>query len=159
MRAEPFVRLAVSWTTRPSRQSCLQFRHLVRTYSTTSPNRSISSDKRLSESISQHSRLPCFTIPSSNVHLIEEPSRFYEELLSVISRAQKRIFIASLYIGKTETELVSLARVIPYNGTSPADAFYSATPDNTFEKSSCQQASTQSHHLSRWPEVYSGRKV
>jgi phosphatidylserine/phosphatidylglycerophosphate/cardiolipin synthase-like enzyme len=61
----------------------------------------------LSSSISSQYRLPRFTVPSSNVSLIEHPSDFYKELLAIISRARRRIFIASLYIGKTETDLVS----------------------------------------------------
>lgn len=61
----------------------------------------------LGEVISQRQSLPRFVIPSSQVELLEHPSHFYQKLLSIIDKAQKRIFIASLYIGKTETGLVS----------------------------------------------------
>lgn len=56
--------------------------------------------------IAQEHRLPRFAVPSEKVRLFEQPSDFYKELLGIISRARRRIFIASLYIGKTETELV-----------------------------------------------------
>ena len=76
------------------------------------PSRRISTDEArrasLSESVAQEQRLPLFTVPSSQVQLIEHPADFYRHLLTIISRAQRRIFIASLYVGKTETELVSV---------------------------------------------------
>lgn len=76
------------------------------------PSRRISTGEArrasLSESVAQEQRLPLFTVPSSHVQLIEHPADFYRHLLTIISRAQRRIFIASLYVGKTETELVSV---------------------------------------------------
>ncbi|UZJ56159.1 hypothetical protein CBS101457_005479 [Exobasidium rhododendri] len=117
MKAVPQVELVTiaAAACRPCRRRILQSQRTARTYSSSPAVRSPSStttvhSDRLSESISRHSRLPCFTIPSSHVRLLEEPSHFYKELLAVISRAQERIFIASLYVGKTEIELISHLR-------------------------------------------------
>ncbi|GAA6041561.1 hypothetical protein JCM8097_004265 [Rhodosporidiobolus ruineniae] len=51
--------------------------------------------------------LPTFpTRGAEHVHVLYEPSQFYQTLLDRIRTAQRRIFIASLYVGKEETELV-----------------------------------------------------
>lgn len=68
-----------------------------------------SKDQRgsLASQLAKAHRLPLFTVPSEQLKLIEHPKDFYGELLSMISRAKRRIFLASLYIGKSENELVS----------------------------------------------------
>ncbi|KAM0793541.1 hypothetical protein ACM66B_000978 [Microbotryomycetes sp. NB124-2] len=50
--------------------------------------------------------LPSFMAHSKQVKIIQEPCEFYETLLQRITTAQHRIFIASLYVGKQEHELV-----------------------------------------------------
>lgn len=60
--------------------------------------------------IAQQNSLPRFAVPSENVRLYEHPRSFYSELVGMINRARRRIFIASLYIGKTETKLVRKLR-------------------------------------------------
>jgi len=50
--------------------------------------------------------LPRFTSPTHSIKVLKEPSQFYLELLSLIRTAKRRIFIASLYVGKEETDLI-----------------------------------------------------
>lgn len=56
-----------------------------------------------------HAVAPCFPVNGKNIHIIQEPSKFYEILLSKCSTAKKRITFVSLYlgIGKLEQNLVS----------------------------------------------------
>jgi CDP-diacylglycerol---glycerol-3-phosphate 3-phosphatidyltransferase len=49
---------------------------------------------------------PSFRIRASQVHVIQTPAGFYETLKAKIRTAKKRIFLATLYIGKSEKELV-----------------------------------------------------
>ncbi|GAA6047529.1 hypothetical protein JCM3770_005792 [Rhodotorula araucariae] len=52
--------------------------------------------------------LPAFaTHGETGVRVLYEPKEFYQTLLDKIARARRRIFIASLYVGKEEKELVS----------------------------------------------------
>ncbi|GAA5912159.1 hypothetical protein JCM6882_003070 [Rhodosporidiobolus microsporus] len=52
--------------------------------------------------------LPCFpTRGREHVRVLYEPSEFYATLLDRIKHARRRIFIASLYVGKEETELIA----------------------------------------------------
>ncbi|MBW0485950.1 hypothetical protein O181_025665 [Austropuccinia psidii MF-1] len=52
-------------------------------------------------------QLPCFRSRETCVRILSGPQDFYASLLDMISKARRRIFIASLYIGKQETELVA----------------------------------------------------
>ncbi|GAA5882780.1 hypothetical protein JCM16303_002453 [Sporobolomyces ruberrimus] len=53
------------------------------------------------------SPLPCFRTRAEHcVKVLYEPREFYQSLLDKIRNAKRRIFIASLYVGKEETELV-----------------------------------------------------
>ncbi|CDR47358.1 RHTO0S14e02520g1_1 [Rhodotorula toruloides] len=51
--------------------------------------------------------LPCFPTRGENVRVLYEPAAFYRTLLDKVAKARKRIFIASLYVGKEEKELVA----------------------------------------------------
>ncbi|GAA6025151.1 hypothetical protein JCM11491_000233, partial [Sporobolomyces phaffii] len=52
--------------------------------------------------------LPCFRTRAEHcVKVLYEPREFYARLLHKIRNATKRVFIASLYVGKEETELVA----------------------------------------------------
>ncbi|PWN32978.1 uncharacterized protein FA14DRAFT_162165 [Meira miltonrushii] len=68
---------------------------------------SSTSPKPLGERIAEKYNLPIFRVNSDRLQLIEQPSKFYEKLLDIIRNSKKRIFLASLYIGKTEHELIS----------------------------------------------------
>ncbi|ORY90148.1 hypothetical protein BCR35DRAFT_287375 [Leucosporidium creatinivorum] len=60
--------------------------------------------ENLAESLQQ---LPHFRTRAEDVRVLNEPSQFYKTLIERISQAKRRIFIASLYIGKEETELIA----------------------------------------------------
>ncbi|KAI6084758.1 hypothetical protein F4821DRAFT_166575 [Hypoxylon rubiginosum] len=49
---------------------------------------------------------PSFRIAGSQIQIIKTPSDFYETLKARIRNAKKRIFLSTLYIGKSEKELI-----------------------------------------------------
>ncbi|SAM77039.1 related to PGS1-phosphatidylglycerophosphate synthase [Ustilago bromivora] len=61
----------------------------------------------LTRQLADELRLPLFSASGKQLHLLRDPSHFYETLKTKISQAKERIFLASLYIGKEETELVT----------------------------------------------------
>ncbi|KAE8446646.1 hypothetical protein EG329_011839 [Mollisiaceae sp. DMI_Dod_QoI] len=50
---------------------------------------------------------PKFEVHGSQINILRTPSEFYETLKSKILGAEKRIFLSTLYIGKTEHELIT----------------------------------------------------
>lgn len=50
---------------------------------------------------------PKFEIQGSQINVLRTPSEFYETLKSKILAAENRIFLSTLYIGKTEHELIA----------------------------------------------------
>jgi CDP-diacylglycerol--glycerol-3-phosphate 3-phosphatidyltransferase len=104
-------------------------------------------------------RLPLFTVDASRLTLLEHPERFYAHLLRLIEKARKRIFLASLYIGKGETDLIqSLDRalhrqpglrvVILLDGLrSTREGEYDGTPKT--ESSASLVAGLQARHCER----------
>ncbi|KAI9877610.1 MAG: CDP-diacylglycerol--glycerol-3-phosphate 3-phosphatidyltransferase [Pleopsidium flavum] len=53
---------------------------------------------------------PRFEIQASQIDILETPASFYETLRTKILRASNRIYLSTLYIGKTEHELISTIR-------------------------------------------------
>ncbi|KAL2754883.1 hypothetical protein ACRALDRAFT_1035425 [Sodiomyces alcalophilus JCM 7366] len=49
---------------------------------------------------------PSFDIDGSQIHIIRSPADFYETLKERIRNARERIFLSTLYIGRTEKELI-----------------------------------------------------
>lgn len=49
---------------------------------------------------------PRFMTKGSNIEIIQDPKEFYATLKMKISTAKKRVFLSSLYLGKTQDELV-----------------------------------------------------
>ncbi|KAL4870517.1 hypothetical protein BDV12DRAFT_55367 [Aspergillus spectabilis] len=49
---------------------------------------------------------PCFEIPASRITILDSPASFYTTLKNKIRNARKRIYLSTLYIGKTEYELI-----------------------------------------------------
>ncbi|KAI9041656.1 CDP-diacylglycerol--glycerol-3-phosphate 3-phosphatidyltransferase [Aspergillus affinis] len=49
---------------------------------------------------------PCFEVPASRISVLDSPSSFYETLKQKILKAKRRIYLSTLYIGKTEYELI-----------------------------------------------------
>ncbi|KAG0151993.1 hypothetical protein CROQUDRAFT_71298 [Cronartium quercuum f. sp. fusiforme G11] len=52
-------------------------------------------------------QLPCFSARQQDFEIIRHPVNFYQALLTLIRQARRRIFIASLYVGKEEHELLN----------------------------------------------------
>lgn len=50
---------------------------------------------------------PSFPIHGSQVRILQTPAEFYETLKDKIRQAEKRIFLSTLYIGKSERELIA----------------------------------------------------
>ncbi|KAH8600851.1 hypothetical protein B0O99DRAFT_291427 [Bisporella sp. PMI_857] len=50
---------------------------------------------------------PRFEVEGSQIEVLRSPSEFYKTLKSKILKAEKKIFLSTLYIGKTEHELIS----------------------------------------------------
>ncbi|QKX60914.1 uncharacterized protein TRUGW13939_08060 [Talaromyces rugulosus] len=49
---------------------------------------------------------PRFEVPASEITILESPSAFYETLKNKIRNAKRRVYLSTLYIGKTEHELI-----------------------------------------------------
>jgi len=49
---------------------------------------------------------PSFKIDGSQIRVLQTPTEFYETLKDKIRTAERRIFLSTLYIGKSEKELV-----------------------------------------------------
>ncbi|KAL3465816.1 hypothetical protein BJX64DRAFT_43978 [Aspergillus heterothallicus] len=49
---------------------------------------------------------PCFEVPASRISILESPASFYKTLKDKIRKAKRRIYLSTLYIGKTEYELI-----------------------------------------------------
>lgn len=60
----------------------------------------------LTRKLADELQLPLFSASGEQLHLLQDPSHFYQTLKDKIDQAQDRIFLASLYIGKEETELI-----------------------------------------------------
>lgn len=69
---------------------------------------SISSAGMLAPFISELDKIaPSFAIHGSQVRILQTPAEFYDTLKNKIRTAKKRIFLSTLYIGKSERELIS----------------------------------------------------
>lgn len=53
---------------------------------------------------------PRFEVQGSQIQILRSPSEFYEVLKTRIQSAERQIFLSTLYIGKTEHELISTLR-------------------------------------------------
>ncbi|KAF2756005.1 hypothetical protein EJ05DRAFT_478054 [Pseudovirgaria hyperparasitica] len=53
---------------------------------------------------------PRFEIQPSDIRILRSPTEFYETLKTKISNAKNRIYLSTLYIGKTEHELIATIR-------------------------------------------------
>ncbi|KZM19427.1 phosphotransferase [Ascochyta rabiei] len=61
---------------------------------------------------------PRFEMQPDQITIIQSPAEFYETLKSKISKAQRRVYLSTLYIGKTEHELISTIRTGLQNNPS-----------------------------------------
>ncbi|SJX61199.1 related to PGS1-phosphatidylglycerophosphate synthase [Sporisorium reilianum f. sp. reilianum] len=83
----------------------------VRLGSSSSPLQAVKSNLSeephfLTRRLADELRLPLFAASGDQLHLLKDPSHFYQTLKDKIGQAKERIFLASLYIGKEETELI-----------------------------------------------------
>ncbi|KAM0804675.1 hypothetical protein BDR22DRAFT_926661 [Usnea florida] len=61
---------------------------------------------------------PRIDINADQIEILHGPTEFYQSLKSKIGRAKSRIYLSTLYIGKTENELISTIRdALIQNGT------------------------------------------
>lgn len=100
-----------SWLPSPTRQ--LPWRFRLRAQSTTAPVGSPQSPyvSPLAALTSDLDRLaPRIDINADQVEILHGPKDFYETLKSKIRKAKRRIYLSTLYIGKTEHELISTIR-------------------------------------------------
>lgn len=51
---------------------------------------------------------PSFKVNGSQIQVLQSPAEFYETLKEKIRKAERRIFLSTLYIGKSEKELVRI---------------------------------------------------
>jgi len=93
-----------------NRHGSLQ-RRKASTTSTTTPVESASSVSPLAGITAELDKLtPRFDISADAIEILKEPSDFYETLKAKISTAKRRIYLATLYVGKSETELIETIR-------------------------------------------------
>ena len=62
---------------------------------------------------------PRFEIDAGDIEIIREPADFYATLKRKILYAKRRVFLSTLYIGKTEHELVRLNAALKPAFSSP----------------------------------------
>ncbi|KAF9260044.1 hypothetical protein L218DRAFT_974461 [Marasmius fiardii PR-910] len=53
-------------------------------------------------------RQPYFAVSPRDVKILKRPNEFYSQLLAMIRRAEKTIFLSSLYVGSSEAELIEV---------------------------------------------------
>ncbi|KAK3673683.1 CDP-diacylglycerol--glycerol-3-phosphate 3-phosphatidyltransferase [Recurvomyces mirabilis] len=53
---------------------------------------------------------PRFDVPADCIQIIQSPSEFYATLKAKIAGAKRRIYLSTLYVGKTEHELIETVR-------------------------------------------------
>ena len=51
---------------------------------------------------------PRFDVSADSIEIIPSPSDFYEVLKAKIAKARRRVYLSTLYVGKTEYELVCI---------------------------------------------------
>ncbi|KAF5095426.1 hypothetical protein D0Z03_001842 [Geotrichum reessii] len=54
--------------------------------------------------------VPKFEMPAGSINVLSTPAEFYETLKAKILAAKNRVFLATLYIGKSENELIETLR-------------------------------------------------
>jgi hypothetical protein len=93
-----------------------KYGRVQRRYSSTSaagPAASVSSSAAPIASItSELDRLsPRFDVPAESIEILRTPAEFYSALKSKILNAKRRIYLSTLYVGKSEHELVCFFQI------------------------------------------------
>ena len=107
----------VSSSSGNARRQITKYGRVQRRYSSTSaagPAASVSSSAAPIASItSELDRLsPRFDVPAASIEILRTPAEFYSALKSKILNAKRRIYLSTLYVGKSEHELVCFLRVV-----------------------------------------------
>ncbi|KAK0727748.1 hypothetical protein B0T26DRAFT_695611 [Lasiosphaeria miniovina] len=93
---------------RVARPQCRQFSMPTTGAPNASPSPAMSSAAILEPFTTELDRIaPSFKINGSQVRVLQTPAEFYETLKDKIRNAERRIFLSTLYIGKSETELIA----------------------------------------------------
>ena len=100
-----------------ARRQIAKYGRVQRRYSSTAtgPAASVSSPAAPIASItSELDRLsPRFDVPAESIEILRTPAEFYGALKSKILNAKRRIYLSTLYVGKSEHELVCLVDSLP----------------------------------------------
>ncbi|KAG2350074.1 hypothetical protein BDR05DRAFT_995015 [Suillus weaverae] len=103
MLAAAYINVCRYSSTRRALLKCFTVSKCARNFSTT-----CKFDPTIREFVSRLAqKQPSFKVASKDVHVLSQPSEFYTNLLNIIRRARRRIFLSSLYIGFSETELIN----------------------------------------------------
>lgn len=97
--------------------------------------------------------LPTFRAKGSDIKVLYEPSQFYQYLLGRIKRAKRRIFLASLYIGKEETELVRPSSCTPCRPLLARSSLIPVTADCSPPRGTQGQHGPRTPHCRRLPPL------
>jgi len=108
---------------------------------------------KLAHYVSQELGLPMFKASSSSIHRIESPRQFYGLLKQKIGQAKRRIFLATLYVGKEERELAYfLCRALARNPALQLTLLMDAMRATRESPKSISSASLLSHLASMFPD-------
>ena len=102
------------------RRQIAQYGRVQRRYSSASAGPSASASASVSSTAapiasitSELDRLsPRFNVPADSIEILRTPAEFYSALKSKILNAKRRIYLSTLYVGKSEHELVCRFRFI-----------------------------------------------
>jgi len=108
---------------------------------------------KLAHFVSQELDLPMFKASSASIHRIETPRQFYGLLKKKISEAKRRIFLATLYVGKEERELAYfLCRALARNPALQLTLLMDAMRSTRESPKNISSASLLSHLASMFPD-------
>lgn len=108
---------------------------------------------KLAHYVSQELDLPMFKASSASIHRIESPRQFYGLLKNKISQAKRRIFLATLYVGKEERELAYfLCRALARNPALQLTLLMDAMRATRESPKSVSSASLLSHLATMFPD-------
>ena len=95
---------------------------------------------------------PGFEIRAEQIQVLEGPSEFYETLKSKIRSAKKRIYLSTLYIGRSEHELVATIRGALLSNKDLKVSFLTDALRGTRETPEASCASLLSPLVAEFPE-------
>ncbi|KXT04884.1 hypothetical protein AC578_3462 [Pseudocercospora eumusae] len=112
-RVSPLLRLSVQskQNRRLCRKSYIQRRHASTTTTAATPTSTQSSASQLAVITGELDKLsPRFEVSADSIQILQTPTDFYETLKTKIRNAKRRVYLSTLYIGKSEHELIDTIR-------------------------------------------------